>query len=147
MDKNSRRKLNVLESRKMFAEVNAENNAKFYKVYQYLPLIFFILTTVAFLTWGLIDSFIHEEVASLNPGTPSDATKMLYGIWKCETRFHVYASWTLIGALLGGIVAFLTKVFISVRIMTMEYLKIIAINEDIKELKEIAKSLPPEPEE
>ncbi len=145
MERELKIKLRMLEGKKMSAQVNADKQERFYKLYPYLPLIIFLLIFVAFLTWGLIDSWTHETVIQIEQGLSTD-TKTLYGIWKLETRFHVYATWGLIGAGIGAIVWLILKVSVSVRIMTLEYLRIRSINEQIEEKEQLLKKLPPNPD-
>ncbi len=146
MDRETKIKIRILEGKKMAAQVNADKQEKLYSVYPHLPLLVFLLIFSIFLAWGIIDSWTNQTIVPIEEGITAN-TKILYGIWQFETRFHVYASWALIGAFIGVFVYLILKVAVSVRIMTLEYLKILSLNELLEEKKAELKKLPPNPDE
>ncbi len=141
MEKELKSKIRLLEAQKMTAQVKADKYDKMYRFYAHLPLIVFLFIFSLFLAWGLIDMWTHQMEV-----TVEEEVKILYGIWQLETKFHVYASWAFIGAAIGFFVYFMLKTVVATKITTVEYLKIIILNEQIKEKKELVKKLPPNPD-
>ena len=141
MEKDLKTKIKILETQKMAAQVDADKQEKIYKNYARLPLYLFLLIVSIFLAWGISDAWANQGV-EIRDG----AEVPVYGIWRLENSFHVYMSWALIGAFIGAFVYLITKVIVSAKIITIEYLKIFAINNQLEEKKQLVKKLPPNPD-
>ena len=141
MEKDLKTKIKMLETQKMAAQFNADKQEKIYKNYARLPLYLFLLIVSIFLAWGISDAWANQGV-EIRDG----AEVPVYGIWRLENSFHVYMSWALIGAFIGAFVYLITKVIVSAKIITIEYLKIFAINNQLEEKKQLVKKLPPNPD-
>ena len=142
MEKELKVKIKMLEAKKMRSQYNADMQEKIYAFYRHLPLIIYLMIVLVSLSWGLIDAFTHDVVIPPPEGVFGVEAKTVYGIWELNTRFHVYASWTLFGAALGFLVFLILKIIVSVRIMTLEYLRIEALDKQIKEKNDILDKTP-----
>ncbi len=147
MEKELKLKVKMLEAKKMKAQYNADMQEKIYAIYKHLPLIIYLFIIACFLIYGIIDSFTHEVVVFAEDDIFQAYPITLYGNWQLETRFHVYFSWTLIGAFLGAFLFLVLKTVVSVRIMTLEYLRMEAIDKQLKEKKALLEKLPPQTED
>ncbi len=145
MEKDIRTKIRVLETKKMTAQLNADKQEKVLKLYPKLPSIFFLIVFLGFFIWGFIDSWTNEKVVVVKEGVQS-IEKVVYGIWGMPTRFNVCSTWALLGACIGVVVFLVLKVIVSIRIVTVEYLKILSLDRQIEEKKNLLKKLPPNPD-
>ena len=125
----------------MAAQFNADKQEKIYKNYARLPLYLFLLIVSIFLAWGISDAWANQGIEIID-----GAEVPVYGIWRLQNSFHVYMTWALIGAFIGAFVYLITKVIVSAKIITIEYLKIFAINNQLEEKKQLVKKLPPNPD-
>lgn len=141
MEKDIKKKIRMLETKKMSAQVNAERQEKAFSFYPRIPLYLFLLIVFIFFSWGINDALTHETTEIID-----GQTFIFYGIWQLGTKFHVYVTWTLIGVVIGLLVFLITKAIISSRILIIEHLKIATINNQLQEMKEVAKKLPPNPD-